>query len=61
MKKFITHPEIREILLMTGDEILIENSPTDYFWGCGADRTGENHLGRILMSVRAEIRNLFSL
>jgi ribA/ribD-fused uncharacterized protein len=58
LKKFITHPEIREILLLTGDEMLIENSPTDYFWGCGAERTGKNHLGRILMSVRAEIRDL---
>ncbi|KHG42965.1 MULTISPECIES: NADAR family protein [Aphanizomenonaceae] len=55
-KKFITHPDIREILLITGDEMLIENSPTDYFWGCGANHTGENHLGKILMSVRAEIR-----
>ncbi|ALB41394.1 MULTISPECIES: NADAR domain-containing protein [Nostocales] len=55
-KKFITHPDIREILLITGDEMLIENSPTDCFWGCGANHTGENHLGKILMSVRAEIR-----
>ena len=58
-KKFMTHLEIREILLITGDEMLIENSPTDYFWGCGTNRTGENHLGRILMSVRSEIRGLF--
>lgn len=57
LQKFITHPDIREILLITGDEILIENSPTDYFWGCGANYTGENHLGKILMSVRAEIRS----
>jgi ribA/ribD-fused uncharacterized protein len=56
LQKFITHPDIREILLITGDEMLIENSPTDYFWGCGANHTGENHLGKILMGVRAEIR-----
>ncbi|MEA5619700.1 NADAR domain-containing protein [Cronbergia sp. UHCC 0137] len=58
LKKFLTHAEIREILLLTGDEFLIEDSPTDYFWGCGADKTGENHLGRILMSVREKIREL---
>jgi ribA/ribD-fused uncharacterized protein len=58
LKKFITHPEIREVLLMTGDEILVEDSPTDYFWGGGADHTGENHLGKILMSVRTEIRTI---
>ena len=56
LQKFITHPDIREILLITGDEMLIENSPTDYFWGCGANHTGENHLGKILMGVRTEIR-----
>ncbi|WP_353930505.1 NADAR domain-containing protein [Okeanomitos corallinicola TIOX110] len=56
LKKFLTHAQIREVLLVTADEILIENSPTDYFWGCGADHTGENHLGKILMSVREEIR-----
>jgi N-glycosidase YbiA len=62
-KKFLTHSEIREILLNTGDEMLIENSPTDCFWGCGANKTGQNHLGRILMSVREEIRQslLFSV
>ncbi|MFM7364331.1 MAG: NADAR family protein [Cuspidothrix sp.] len=57
LQKFITHPDIREILLITGDEMLIENSPIDYFWGCGANHTGENHLGKILMSVRGEIRS----
>jgi N-glycosidase YbiA len=60
-KKFLTHGDIREILLMTGDSLLVENSPTDYFWGCGKDRTGQNHLGKILMSVREEIRKLSSL
>jgi ribA/ribD-fused uncharacterized protein len=59
LHKFITHADIREILLITGDEMLIENSPTDCFWGCGANHTGENHLGKILMSVRAEIRSQF--
>jgi ribA/ribD-fused uncharacterized protein len=61
LKKFITHREIQEVLLVTDDEVLVENSPTDYFWGCGADKTGQNHLGKILMSVREEIRQLLSL
>ncbi|WGV25898.1 NADAR family protein [Halotia branconii] len=56
LKKFLTHADIRKILLTTGNEILVENSPTDYFWGCGAKTTGQNHLGKILMSVREEIR-----
>ena len=61
LKKFLTHAAIREVLLVTGDELLVENSPTDYFWGCGADHTGENHLGKTLMSVREEIRQLMPL
>lgn len=54
--KFLSHADIQEILLDTGDERLVENSPVDYFWGCGKEGTGKNHLGRILMKVRAEIR-----
>jgi len=61
LKKFLTHPDIREILISTGNQLLVENSLKDYFWGCGADKTGENHLGKILMSVRAEICNLPSM
>ena len=46
--------DIRQILLDTLDAEIIEDSPVDYFWGCGIDRTGTNHLGRILMQVRAD-------
>ncbi|MBD2359065.1 NADAR family protein [Tolypothrix sp. FACHB-123] len=61
LKKFLTHADIRDILLSTGDEILVENSPNDYFWGCGMNKTGENHLGKVLMSVREEIRKRLSV
>ncbi len=61
LKKFLTHADIREVLLTTGDEILVEDSSTDYFWGCGDNKTGQNHLGKILRSVREEIRKLLSL
>jgi N-glycosidase YbiA len=63
LRKFLSHPDIQAILLSTGNETLVENSPNDYFWGCGAEKTGENHLGKILMSVRAEIlqSQLFTL
>lgn len=54
--KFRTHLDIQQILLDTGDEELIENSPVDYFWGCGADGSGQNHLGRILMTIRSELQ-----
>ncbi|MEM7553719.1 MAG: NADAR family protein [Cyanobacteria bacterium P01_A01_bin.84] len=60
LTKFVTHAEIREVLLSTDNELLVENSPTDYFWGCGVDKTGKNNLGIVLMDVRDKIRNLHS-
>ncbi len=56
LQKFMSHRDIQQQLLATGDETLIEDSPKDYYWGCGADRTGHNYLGKILMNVREEIR-----
>jgi N-glycosidase YbiA len=50
--KFQTHAEIREILLRTGTEEIVENAPGDYYWGCGQDGSGKNMLGITLMQVR---------
>jgi N-glycosidase YbiA len=55
--KFQTHADIKEILLSTGDAELVENSPIDYYWGCGADGSGKNRLGKILMEVREILLN----
>ncbi len=54
-QKFSSYPDIQQILLDTLDAEIIEDSPVDYFWGCGIDRSGQNQLGRILMQVRAEL------
>ncbi len=54
--KFETHADIREVLLSTGDAIIVENAPRDYYWGCGAKGTGKNMLGVILMEVREKLR-----
>ena len=56
LTKFLTHTDIQKILLDTGDELIVEDSPIDYYWGCGREKTGQNHLGKILMKVRQEIR-----
>ncbi|MEM1366582.1 MAG: NADAR family protein [Cyanobacteria bacterium P01_H01_bin.15] len=56
LTKFLTHPALRQTLIQTGDELLIENSPRDYFWGCGQDGTGANELGKVLMTVRHQLR-----
>ncbi|MBS1808760.1 MAG: NADAR family protein [Acidobacteria bacterium] len=54
--KFQTHSAIRETLLSTGRETLVENAPRDFYWGCGEDGSGLNRLGEILMRVRDELQ-----
>lgn len=56
LAKFTTHPEMRALLLSTEDAKIIENSPTDDYWGCGSSGHGKNKLGLILMKVREELR-----
>lgn len=54
--KFATHAEARDVLLSTGDAEIVENAPMDPYWGCGADGSGLNKLGKILCFVRGELR-----
>lgn len=55
-KKFLTHGKLRQLLLSTGDQEIVENAPGDFYWGCGADGSGMNQLGVILQEVRSELR-----
>lgn len=57
LQKFKTHADIREILLSTADEVLVENSPVDYYWGFGKDGSGKNKLGQILIEIRRILAN----
>jgi len=56
--KFQQHPDLREELLSTGNACLVENSPYDRFWGNGPDRKGANELGKALMRLRDQLREL---
>ncbi|MBW7470814.1 NADAR family protein [Marinobacter sp. M216] len=51
-----TYPDLAQALLETGDQKIVENSNYDYFWGCGRDRRGHNGYGKVLMNVRAKLR-----
>ena len=55
--KFTTHSSLRESLIATGDEELVENAPTDYFWGCGKLGGGQSMLGKLLMETRQALRD----
>jgi hypothetical protein len=55
-RKFELHAELRELLLATGEEDILESAPNDYYWGVGRAGTGENRLGKIIERIRAELR-----
>lgn len=55
-QKFTEHADLREKLLATGDAELIEgNNWSDRVWGVCRGK-GQNHLGKILMKIREELR-----
>jgi ribA/ribD-fused uncharacterized protein len=56
LRKFEAHADIREVLFSTGEVPIVENAPNDTYWGCGADGSGLNRLGAILMDVRDTLR-----
>jgi ribA/ribD-fused uncharacterized protein len=50
--KFSQHSELKQLLLSTGDAIIVEHTENDDYWGDGGDGHGKNMLGRILMETR---------
>jgi len=67
LARFMQSQKCRELLLATGDKILVEASPYDKVWGVGLaasdpdilDETkwrGENLLGKVLTQVREVLK-----
>jgi ribA/ribD-fused uncharacterized protein len=54
-EKVKQHAEVREALLATGKENIVEDNPHDDFWGNGKEGNGQNKTGKILMEIRNEI------
>jgi len=65
--KFTQNPKLKDILLATGERPLAEASPRDAVWGIGLNEAaalkvppdqwpGTNLLGKVLMVLRAELR-----
>ena len=46
LTKFTQHDDLREILLGTGDALLVEHTENDSYWGDGGDGSGRNRLAR---------------
>ena len=57
--KFDQSVECRNVLLSTGNSNLYEDSPYDLFWGIGKDKTGSNHLGKLLMELRTQLKDKY--
>lgn len=54
--KFTQNPTLTKLLVDTNDKVIIEgNTWGDTYWGMCKGK-GENHLGKILMKVREEIK-----
>lgn len=67
--KFSQNKQLRQVLLSTGESILVEASPLDMIWGIGIDANNENAyhpekwngsnlLGFALTEVREEIKRI---
>lgn len=56
--KFTQNEDLKRRLLATGDAVLEEgNTWNDTFWGVHLKNgRGQNHLGKILMKIRGELR-----
>lgn len=50
--KIEQHKEVKDILISTGNCILIEHTSNDSYWADNGDGTGLNMLGKILMDIR---------
>lgn len=66
LAKFTQHEDLKEFILRTGDDIIVEASPYDTIWGIGLYEDdercldpkqwkGKNWLGEVLMRVRDTI------
>ena len=53
--KISQHGKVSALLAETKSKDIIENSPTDLYWGIGADGTGQNQLGKLWMKLRDEL------
>ena len=68
-QKFLQNPELKRLLLDTGERVLTEASPYDRIWGIGLGREepdaalpprwlGQNLVGFALMEVRGQLRRV---
>lgn len=50
------YPVVRDTLLATGEQLILETSAYDHYWGIGRDQRGDNTLGKVWMGIRTKLR-----
>lgn len=53
--KLAQHPDVLEVLKLTGNRGLSKNVESDDYWGVGHDGSGQNKMGKLLMKLRSEL------
>jgi predicted NAD-dependent protein-ADP-ribosyltransferase YbiA (DUF1768 family) len=54
--KLEQHSDVMCVLLPTKSRKLLKVFPTDYYWGTGADGSGQNKMGKLWMKLRDELQ-----
>ena len=57
--KFTENLSLREKLRGTGEKELVEHTSNDSYWGDGGNGLGLNKLGKLLMQVRRELKEVY--
>jgi len=52
------HQDVKDTLLSTGDNEIVEHTPRDHYWADGGDGSGKNRLGILWMEIRDELKNV---
>ena len=54
--KFTQNSSLKDVLLSTGDKLIVEHTKNDFYWGDGGDGSGKNMLGTLIMKLRSELK-----
>ncbi|MCA9361145.1 NADAR family protein [Candidatus Kaiserbacteria bacterium] len=54
--KLEQHNDVKAVLRITSNRELLKVYDSDYYWGTGADGSGENKMGKLWMKLRAELK-----
>lgn len=54
--KVSQHTDVKDTLLSTGNNEIVEHTPRDHYWADGGDGSGKNRLGVLWMMIRDKLR-----